>query len=264
MSRTKRWTEYDHSDGVGSVKLTSWKYFHDFIYVKLLDYRTYVYRGHRCDNWNLEPTLDRLLRKKGKLEDPLIRSEHLTNFKYAVRGRRGPNPPELRTDNDWWALGQHNGLATPLLDWTTSPFVGAFFAYADTLSDDTSHRVVYALHEPSISEKADEIIREAVDQSKPNPQVPEFFRPLSDENSRLVNQGGLFSRAPDGIELEKWVRNNFKGEKDYILMKILLPKRDRLEALRFLNRMNINHLSLFPDLFGASQFSNVDIQIDKY
>ena len=83
----------------------------------------------------------------------------------------------------------------------------------------------------------------------PPPRPPvEFIRPLSDENSRLVNQAGLFSRSPDGIYLKSWINDKFESERSYILIKILITNKDRKECLRTLNRMNINHLTLFPDI----------------
>jgi len=95
-------------------------------------------------------------------------------------------------------------------------------------------------------------------------QPIEFIRPMSDENQRLVNQGGLFTRAPVGTPLDNWIKENFSGEKGYILIKILIPNRDREDCLKTLNRMNINHLTLFPDLYGATKYCNLFGEIEKY
>ena len=92
----------------------------------------------------------------------------------------------------------------------------------------------------------------------------EFIRPLSDENQRLVNQGGLFTRAPDGEAVESWVQKNFIDDSGYVLMKILIPNKDRTECLTSLNRMNINHLTLFPDLYGATKYCNLFGEIKNY
>lgn len=290
MARTKRW-EWNHvSPGYSEVHLTSWKYFGDFVYQEMLDYDLYVWRGHRCSDWKLESTLDRLVRtaKIAPTKAPNFRTKHLEQFKFAARGRRGANPPVLEDEDSWWALGQHHSLATPLLDWTASPFVGAFFAYIGAGAPQTLQRAIFALHRPSMESRAREKLttenakrREELSalekEGKPigilrraqlsplNQAEVRFIRPFSDENSRLVSQGGLFTRTPPGKDLESWVQQNTpEDHKGATLIKVLVPSKDRDLALRNLNRMNINHLSLFPDLYGASKFCNLFSEIDKY
>lgn len=288
MARPKRWNIHATENGVGRVDIYSWRYFMDFVYQRMLNYETYIWRGHRCDNWLLEPTSDRFMKELGKpprsMGAGMLLEEHLERFKYAVRGRRGSNPPALETDNDWWALGQHNSLVTPLLDWTTSPFTSAYFAFIRKAEPQTAMRAVFALHRPSIESKVEELQtakekeneRQRIEYEKagkttlaklmerPVRADIEFVRPMSDENPRLVNQGALFTRGLEGIPIEEWVGTHFKGDKGWRLLKILIPNKDRRDCLRTLNRMNINHLTLFPDLYGASVYCNVQSAIPKY
>jgi hypothetical protein len=263
MARTPRWEITNEPHGIQLVRLSSWKYFSDYIRQEMLDYRTFVWRGHRCNDWSLQSTLDRQLTKVPPTKRATVTARHLENFKFATRGRRGSTPAALNDDNDWWALGQHFGLSTPLLDWTASPYVAAYFAFAGTGSPQTVRRSVFALAQNPI-ETACAAIRK-LHAVTSRPPVIEFVRPLSDENSRLVNQGGLFSRAPLGVTIEEWIKSHIAPDHRIItLIKIDIPNRDRELALRTLNRMNINHLTLFPDLFGASKHCNMDISIDKY
>lgn len=263
MARTPRWETQREGHGIFRVRLTSWKYFSDFIHQEMLDYRNFIWRGQRCTDWTLESTLDRQLKKTAASKRKWVYRAHLENFKLSTRGRRGPHPPPLKTENDWWALGQHFGLSTPLLDWTTSPYVAAYFAFFNLGVTQTQRRSVFAFFQPAIETKSREIQK-----SHTGPErapIVEFLRPFSDENARLVNQGGLFSRAPDSVDVETWQRTNFDKTLDnWLLTKIEIPNKDRELALRMLNRMNINHLTLFPDLFGASRHCNIDLQIDKY
>lgn len=263
-------------DGMQIVTLSSWKYFADFINQELLDYRTYIYRGHASDDWKLESTLDRNLKRVPTTRRRQARGRHLRGFQYAVRGRRGPNPARMETDNDWWALGQHNGLATPLLDWTESPYVALYFAFQHEDTDGSGHRVVWGVSQGSISRASQLILdqdeKERAEQStemarvpRPRPSVCEVIRPLTDENARLVNQRGLFVRGPDGVPLDSWIKEQYADDEEtWHIFKLRIPDTDRARCLRVLNRMNINHLSLFPDLFGASEFCNMELIIKDY
>ena len=261
MARTPRWTEGPFTDGVQIVTISHWKWYADYINQEMLDYTTYIYRGHGNSFWKLEPTLDRIIRNPRSAK----RERHLNSFKFAVRGRRGSNLALLVNENDWWALGQHHGLKTPLLDWTESPFVALYFAIVKALTEAGSTCCVWALSQSTIDANSKKIEADASVKSilgrKP---IVEIVRPMSDENSRLVNQRGLFTRGPNNMDLEKWIQTYYKKNNSMDLIKLVLPKTGANDCLRYLNRMNINHATLFPDLYGASHFCNMGLQIAKY
>ena len=254
------------SDGIASFRLASWSHFFDFLEAEVFQpshapKHSYIWRGQRDKEWSLSSSLDRLLARLNLLNSNDLDhslAEHLESFKYATRGRRGPTPASL-LENDWWALGQHFGLATPLLDWTRSPFAAAYFAF-ELNADPTDYRAVYGLDQNAVRRRNDDLL-EGESLEKGRPRVVEFIDPMSDENQRLVSQGGLFTRAPVGISIERWVAQEFEGSPATVLLKIEIPDQDRPMCLRTLERMNINHLSLFPDLSGASRYTNLKLEL---
>jgi hypothetical protein len=261
MPRKPNWAQSEIKDGIMEVKLLSWKYFHDYIRKEMLDFSHYFWRGQRESKWKLESSLDRLLIARPESKRRSYASGHLQRFKLAVRGRRGLNPSRLENENDWWALGQHHGMATPLLDWTESPFVALYFAFQEEEAPESGSRAVWSLG--AFQQRNKEIIK--AHSTKAPPPILQEIRPLQDENSRLVNQAGLFTSVPLGKTIDSWVEENYSGKSDgAILVKLIIPNKERTECLRTLNKMNINHLSLFPDLYGAGQHCNKALRIEKY
>lgn len=278
MNQSSDFDETQFGAGCFQIKMKNWKEFVDYVYLDLLRYEKYVWRGQRCEDWGLVPTIDRVVQngKNSQKNHSDFQRKHLENFKLAARGRRGINPP------------QHHGLTTPLLDWTKSPFVAAFFAFIETDTSQTEHRAIFALHQPTIervaSIKCDEVNEqrrkqreESIKTSKPLSGLsaamanyeaqPEliFIRPFSDENQRLLNQNGLFTRSITNEPIESWVSNNHLPDDDGMtLIKFLIPDTERAKCLQTLNRMNINPLSLFPDLSGASKYCNLHSEIKNY
>jgi hypothetical protein len=283
------WTQL--GPGYSQVQFNNLKQFVDYLYSDLLDFGTYIWRGHRCDSWKLEPTLDRLIRgaRTSHAQDWNFKTKHLAAFKQATRGRRNSHAAVPADENEWWALGQHHGLATPLLDWTTSPFVAAFFAFSETGADQTPFRAIFALHQPSVEHMAklarleederketrlaeippsERTLSQQLEwmslQGKTEPDIV-FVRPHSDENLRLVAQGGLFTRSRTDLPIEELVMKwQPDGDNGLNLLKCLVPDDERARCLQLLNRMNINPLSLFPDLSGASRYCNLHSEIENY
>lgn len=197
--------------------------------------------------------------KKLKSKDKeTIVGDHLERFKLQIRGRRGKNPRQL-SENELWALGQHYGLHTPLLDWSQSPFVGLFFALASPKESGTGFRTLWALNAPDIKEISSWYKKK----SAKSQLTVELINPILDENERLVNQNGLFTKAPLTTDIEKWVSNgpNFEWTSLY---RIDFPDKIRDEAIAYLDLMNINYASLYPDLVGSSLDSNTRLEQTDY
>lgn len=252
--------------GVQQVELASWREFYPFINETLPNPQDHIFRGQRMSFWKLESSLDRALRDMGKRANAArFATRHLNEFSLAIRGRRGVNPKGLG-EEEKWALGQHYGLWTPLLDWTESPFVALYFAFEEPKKRQKDGRAVFALSRPLVQSKSTSIAQKQVDRPA-RADILEIITPMTDENARLVSQGGLFTRGTFGVDIEKWVRKHFAGSAaSGALVKIVVPeeKGDRFEILRSLNRMNINHRSLFPDISGSAEFCNMRLSVAGY
>ena len=260
MDNKQEWSGGKYDQGVQAITLRNWNAFLRYISDRLLERTTYIYRGHNNINWKLEPALDR------KSLTTKQRAAHLQNFKFATRGRRGTHPPGITNENDWWALGQHHGLATPLLDWTESPFVALYFAMLASSRTKTQEKCcVWALSENFVKRTSKNIARTNRSSTDRKPTV-EVIRSFSDENDRLVNQRGLFTRGPDNVDLQAWVQKYHAPTARQLrrLIKFIVPTNNANNCLRFLNRMNISHSTLFPDLTGASHFCNMHLDIENY
>ncbi|HSB12309.1 MAG TPA: FRG domain-containing protein [Blastocatellia bacterium] len=126
------------------MELNKWEDFRQTV-SELKALGDFIWRGQR-KAWPLTSSIDR----DSAYDDPKTRDNllnvHRENFK---KGMNDSHPGiELGDENHIWALGQHYGLRTPLLDWTKCPHTAAYFAFErlKTTRDDT-HRFVYALNE---------------------------------------------------------------------------------------------------------------------
>ena len=205
--------------GVCEIALNSWKEF--VLHVEQYRGNTRIYRGQADANWKIESTLDRIERRFPTTPNiggdnppyfrcsPVSRDVHLEAFKEVVRGKRGPSPGNL-SENEWWALAQHHGLATPLLDWTYSPFVALFFAFEEEGYADWPNKRLVEPEERAVFVVPFHLIGDKGAHEQP---AQEVFSPRREITHRLSSQSGVLMTMPKGGDLESSVRASGSSRK---------------------------------------------------
>jgi len=252
MSTLKNYPERLFTNNVYETKVVDLDQLNELMSSKLLENKNnYLFRGHRRSDWGLKPTLYR-----GSDIDYIMidEPELLNKFRRNLLGRRGDNPRNLN-DVELFSLGQHFGLNTPLLDWSNSIYVALFFAFATYKPEATETRVIYGIHRKRL-----EIFAEG---KKDFPI--QFIEPQIDENKRLISQNGAFTFFRSNIEVESWIRSlNYPYKNKFLLLKLHIEDKSRIKILKQLNWMNINYLTLFPDVYGAALHTNLQSEISGY
>jgi len=203
----------------------------------------YLFRGMANANWSLASSFDRRFASLAHDKRLLLWEELIGHWRRSCE-QSGVPDSVVRDDQKLWALGQHYGLPSRLLDWSTSPYVAAFFAFHDwilRLPEEFSHVVIWALH-----------LRNPVWSAE---KGVEIVTPPALENVRLRNQSGKFtlSRTPFA-SLEEYVE---QSASDLALTKIVLPAGEALLALPDLDSMGINNYHLFPDFTGLADMTTM-------
>lgn len=248
----------DNFDGnIPSSRVKNWQHFISLINEgKISDQDDEVlFRGQRNGSWGLTPSIGRLSNNGTYKRE--VADQQIEYFKYSIRGRT-KIPVSQLADEDVWALGQHYGLWTPLLDWSRSPFVAMFFAMSEQDPENEEprnhSRAVFSINRTKLIDIMGDDF---------------FINPLSSDHERLISQDGLFTLSPAGeITLEYHIINSLAEHdidvdnpdvlKEFIC-KIHIPiqsESDRKDAVIALRRMNLHHANLFPDITGSSLHCN--------
>lgn len=228
--------------------------------LKLDDYFThypdYIFRGQADANWKLEPTLTRAIRDiyPEASDNKSLSKSILNTFKKNIRGRCSIDFDSAK-DDEIWALGQHYGLYTPLLDWTRSPYAAVYFSLIG--ESKSGVRSIYGLLEQDVDDLY------AVQQSIADEDKIRVVEPLTHANSRLVSQRGLFLYVPPTESVEARV-DQLKVQSHTTLYKFTFPDSIKNDALAALNLRNINSASLFPDINGSAMQTNYEFAAEKH
>ena len=260
----------NYNNGVLTLNLDSWDEFHNV--VQIFNNKTdYIWRGQRCfsEKWKLNSSFDRKFPNINNRQDKL--DQIFIKFK-----QRLEDLPDITsssfTDDEIWAIGQHYGFPTPLLDWTECPYIAAYMAFfKEGANDQTENRVIYALNRAlkllllkTKAPKSKKVLSR--DRFVAFPDLENKFDKM--QNERLKKQKGKFTKALNGddikVNVERFLsKGKYKGK--IILAEILIPDTDKVrdECIAFLESKQITHGTLFPDYAGAVEICKVDIGIDK-
>ncbi len=209
--------------------------------------KTYYYRGQQNSSWKLQTSFHRYSEKL-QITMPDYLDKIIPDVSYYVSATQNEEI-DLSNEIQFGAmLGklQHHGFPTPLLDWTLSPYIAAYFAFKDV--------------DPHISssEKVSIYIFDIMLWSESAPQslnlrdeIPfvSAFRPLAKNNPRMIQQMAA-TTATNISDLTTYLLNSGQKSNKVYLYKVDLPASERKHVMNELNLMGINSMTMFPDFDG--------------
>lgn len=214
-----------------------------------LPYRKYIFRGHSDSLWPLRS----LFHREGRAE--LYRySQQDVQMMYRRLSGALSQPLDI-TSNDgrgaFLHLLQHHGYPTPLLDWSFSPFVSAFFAFRHfgrvTDTPNKRHVRIYKFDYEAWTRTIETIPLLATPRNNLS-----FLEFQTQNNPRVIPQHAL-SSVTSMDDVESYIATVEKKFNRQFLEAFDVPISDAAEAMDDLRLMGITAGSLFPGLDGACE-----------
>lgn len=204
---------------------------------------SFVFRGHGQEDYKLSTSFDR------EVVDSLKKkNDSFSIISKSFKDRAATHLGESLSEDAWLGVAQHYGLPTRVLDWTLSPYVGAFFAISSYLrSEKKTLPTLWVLHKKHVEKTLDK--REL-----------RFIGYQPNVDLRIKNQKGVFTEIQDDTAcLQTFL--HAKGLAD-CLRKLRISRSIIADAIRDLSLMDISYERLFPGLEGLAKQIWFEFQVE--
>lgn len=211
-----------------------------------------IFRGQSNAEWDLKSSLDRYLENRPYLKRSWSEREYIQMLHILLPFVKSLSQTHIDLDEyearkmdmlppigyEFMIYLRHHGFPSPLLDWSESPYVAAFFAFEAAVDRDVKEVAIFSFEEYG------DLVKST------NLSVPHIrgYGPSVRTHRRHFQQQCYYTvchqyRGKEKIYCE--YKDEVFGKDQDKLIKYILPSSDREVALEKLDRMNINAFTLF-------------------
>lgn len=240
-----KWDPTERSEVEVLAEIATWS---DFTtYCSRLPERSRVFRGQ-----NTGARLRTAFHRRGRSNLFRFMNQDMKGAYRALSGKTRHRFDEGVPDENaaFMNLLQHHGFPTPMLDWTESPFIAAYFAFHHRrhAKEDQDEKVRILCFDAEAWQRD---LRAYPFLIGVGPHVT-VLMPLAIENPRASPQQAL-SMITNIDDIERYIRELEASKGTVYLQAIELPYGERSEALKDLAMMGITQGTLFPGIDGTCE-----------